>query len=93
MTATRTPTVVLLRHGESTFNASQVFTGLLDAGLTDAGAAQLAVAAGLCRAAVQINAIPTIPIVRVICSLLLSGTYVPENPTRPGRATTNTAAG
>ncbi len=51
MTATRTPTVVLLRHGESTFNASQVFTGLLDAGLTDAGAAQLAVAAGLCRAA------------------------------------------
>lgn len=51
MTATRTPTVVLLRHGESTFNASQVFTGLLDADLTDAGAAQLAVAAGLCRAA------------------------------------------
>lgn len=38
---------MLLRHGETTFNAGQVFTGLLDAGLTPAGQAQVAVAARL----------------------------------------------
>ncbi|MFT3874811.1 MAG: 2,3-bisphosphoglycerate-dependent phosphoglycerate mutase [Propioniciclava sp.] len=40
-------TLMLLRHGETTFNAGQVFTGLLDAGLTPAGESQVAVAAGL----------------------------------------------
>lgn len=39
--------LVLLRHGESTFNAASVFTGLLDADLTPAGEAQVAVAARL----------------------------------------------
>lgn len=38
---------MLLRHGETTFNAGQVFTGLLDAGLTPAGEAQVAIAARL----------------------------------------------
>lgn len=38
---------MLLRHGETTFNAGQVFTGLLDAGLTPAGEAQVGVAARL----------------------------------------------
>ena len=42
---------MLLRHGETTFNAGQVFTGLLDAGLTPAGEAQVAVAARLISAA------------------------------------------
>ncbi|AQP45313.1 2,3-bisphosphoglycerate-dependent phosphoglycerate mutase [Tessaracoccus flavus] len=44
-------TLMLLRHGESTYNAQQVFTGLLDAGLTPAGEAQVAVAADLIRGA------------------------------------------
>lgn len=39
--------LVLLRHGESTFNASSTFTGLLDVGLTPAGEAQVAIAARL----------------------------------------------
>lgn len=45
--ATTGGTLVLLRHGESRFNAAQVFTGLLDADLTPAGAAQVEVAARL----------------------------------------------
>lgn len=48
--APMTPTsgaLVLLRHGESRFNAAQVFTGLLDADLTPAGEAQVEVAARL----------------------------------------------
>lgn len=40
-------TLLLLRHGETTFNAGQVFTGLLDARLTQAGEAQVAIAAQL----------------------------------------------
>lgn len=39
--------LVLLRHGESTFNAARVFTGLLDADLTEAGERQVGVAARL----------------------------------------------
>lgn len=39
--------LVLLRHGESTFNAAKVFTGLLDADLTEAGERQVGVAAQL----------------------------------------------
>lgn len=42
-----TGVLVLLRHGESTFNAARVFTGLLDADLTPAGEAQVGVAASL----------------------------------------------
>ncbi|WP_040162426.1 2,3-bisphosphoglycerate-dependent phosphoglycerate mutase [Nigerium massiliense] len=40
-------TLILLRHGESTFNATKTFTGLLDADLTPAGAAQVGEAARL----------------------------------------------
>ncbi len=40
-------TLMLLRHGETTFNAAQVFTGLLDAPLAPSGEAQVAVAASL----------------------------------------------
>lgn len=40
-------TLMLLRHGETTFNAAQVFTGLLDADLAPSGVAQVAVAARL----------------------------------------------
>lgn len=43
--------LVLLRHGESRFNAEQIFTGLLDADLTPAGEAQVGVAARLIAAA------------------------------------------
>lgn len=42
--------LLLLRHGESTYNARQVFTGLLDVGLTEAGEAQVGIAAALIRA-------------------------------------------
>lgn len=43
-------TLVLLRHGESSFNAAKVFTGLLDAPLTPAGERQVGVAARLLAA-------------------------------------------
>ncbi|SER95608.1 2,3-bisphosphoglycerate-dependent phosphoglycerate mutase [Propionibacterium cyclohexanicum] len=39
--------IVLIRHGESTFNATKVFTGLLDAPLSVRGRQQIATAAGL----------------------------------------------
>lgn len=45
--ATNDGVLVLLRHGESTFNASQTFTGLLDADLTAAGEHQVGIAAHL----------------------------------------------
>lgn len=41
------PALLLLRHGESTFNASGTFTGLLDVPLSPAGERQVAVAARL----------------------------------------------
>jgi 2,3-bisphosphoglycerate-dependent phosphoglycerate mutase len=44
-------TLLLLRHGESVFNASKTFTGLLDVGLTPAGERQVGVAARLIREA------------------------------------------
>lgn len=43
-------TLVLLRHGESVYNATSTFTGLLDVGLTRAGERQVAIAANLMRA-------------------------------------------
>ena len=43
-------TLLLLRHGESVYNARQIFTGLLDAGLTEGGETQVGVAAALIRA-------------------------------------------
>lgn len=43
-------TLMLLRHGETTFNAASVFTGLLDAPLAPSGEAQVAVAASLIAA-------------------------------------------
>lgn len=39
--------MIWLRHGESTFNAAQIFTGLLDPPLTQAGLDQVDVAASL----------------------------------------------
>lgn len=51
MTAPRTGHLVLLRHGESVFNATSTFTGLLDVGLSPAGERQVGVAAQLLRAA------------------------------------------
>ncbi len=44
-------TLLLLRHGESVFNATSTFTGLLDVGLTAAGERQVGVAADLIREA------------------------------------------
>lgn len=43
-------TLMLLRHGETTFNAASVFTGLLDAPLAPSGEAQVAVAGSLIAA-------------------------------------------
>lgn len=45
----RVGTLVLLRHGESEYNAAQVFTGLLDVDLTEAGAEQVKEAARLLK--------------------------------------------
>lgn len=45
-----TGTLVLLRHGESEFNAAQVFTGLLDVALTPRGEEQAREAGRLLRA-------------------------------------------
>lgn len=42
-------TLLLLRHGESVFNATRTFTGLLDVGLTPAGERQVGIAAQLIR--------------------------------------------
>ncbi|MGB7962943.1 MAG: 2,3-bisphosphoglycerate-dependent phosphoglycerate mutase [Propionicimonas sp.] len=42
--------LMLLRHGETTFNAAQVFTGLLDADLAPSGEAQVGIAARLIAA-------------------------------------------
>jgi len=42
---------MLLRHGETTYNAAQVFTGLLDAPLAASGEDQVEVAADLIRSA------------------------------------------
>ena len=42
--------LVLLRHGESVYNAAQVFTGLLDVGLTGRGEEQARAAGRLLRA-------------------------------------------
>ena len=44
-------TLLLLRHGESVYNASSTFTGLLDVELTRAGERQVGVAAQLIREA------------------------------------------
>lgn len=46
-----TPTLLLLRHGESTANAAGLFTGVFDAELTARGRAEAANAAGLIRTA------------------------------------------
>ncbi|SYZ32337.1 2,3-bisphosphoglycerate-dependent phosphoglycerate mutase [Propionibacterium australiense] len=40
-------TLVLVRHGESVYNADQIFTGLLDVDLSERGVAQIGVAARL----------------------------------------------
>lgn len=58
-------TLLLLRHGESIFNASSTFTGLLDVGLTPAGERQLAVAAELiARAGLRPDVIVSSPMLR-----------------------------
>ena len=41
------PTLVLLRHGESTWNLENRFTGWTDVGLTDTGVLQAREAGGL----------------------------------------------
>lgn len=43
--------ILLIRHGESTFNAGQIFTGLLDVPLSDRGRHQITGAAALIAAA------------------------------------------
>ncbi|MDO5534976.1 MAG: 2,3-bisphosphoglycerate-dependent phosphoglycerate mutase [Propionibacteriaceae bacterium] len=60
-------TLVLLRHGESTFNAAAVFTGLLDADLTEGGARQVEVAAGLMAGAgLSVDLLVVSPMVRAV---------------------------
>ncbi len=77
-----TGTLVLLRHGESTFNAAQVFTGLLDADLTPAGAAQVSEAARLLTGAgIRADVLVVSPMVRAVrtASLLYEALgYAPE---------------
>lgn len=62
-----TGTLVLLRHGESVFNAARVFTGLLDADLTPAGVAQVGVAAQLMTdASVRPDLLVVSPMLRAV---------------------------
>lgn len=57
--------LVLLRHGESVHNAAQVFTGLLDVGLTERGREQAADAARLLVAdGLRPDVVVTSPMVR-----------------------------
>ncbi|MDO5494505.1 MAG: 2,3-bisphosphoglycerate-dependent phosphoglycerate mutase [bacterium] len=59
--------LVILRHGESTFNAAQVFTGLLDADVTAAGLAQVVEAARLMvQAGLTPERIVTSPMLRAL---------------------------
>lgn len=67
--------LVLLRHGESTFNASSTFTGLLDVGLTPGGEAQVVIAARLLIAAGLVpDLVVTTPMLRArrTASILLA---------------------
>lgn len=58
-------TLLLLRHGESIYNATSTFTGLLDVGLSPAGERQLAVAAGLiARAGLRPDLVVSSPMLR-----------------------------
>ena len=77
-------TLLLLRHGESVFNASSTFTGLLDVGLTDAGERQVGVAAGLIReAGLRPDLLIRSPMVRAIrtAELLLQELGLDDVPT------------
>ncbi len=68
--------LLLLRHGESTLNATSTFTGLLDAPLTPAGEAQVGVAASLAAAAgLRPDLLVTTPMLRArrTAELLLAG--------------------
>ncbi len=70
------PALVLLRHGESTFNASSTFTGLLDAPLSAAGEAQVGLAAALIAGAgLRPSLLITTPMLRArrTTELLLAG--------------------
>lgn len=59
------PILLLLRHGESVFNATSTFTGLLDVPLAERGERQLEVAAGLIGAAgLRPDLIVTSPMLR-----------------------------
>ncbi len=76
--------LLLLRHGESTFNAESRFTGLLDVPLSPAGEAQVGVAAALISDAhLRPDLLVTTPMVRArrTTELLLAGlglTGIPE---------------
>ncbi|HHW82831.1 MAG TPA: 2,3-bisphosphoglycerate-dependent phosphoglycerate mutase, partial [Actinomycetales bacterium] len=60
-------TLVILRHGESVFNAAQIFTGLLDADVTPAGLAQVDEAARLMVGAGLVpHHVVTSPMVRAV---------------------------
>lgn len=60
-------TLVILRHGESTFNAAKVFTGLLDADVTPAGLTQIETAAQLIAGAGLLpDRIITSPMLRAV---------------------------
>jgi 2,3-bisphosphoglycerate-dependent phosphoglycerate mutase len=68
--------LLLLRHGESTLNATSTFTGLLDAPLSPAGEAQVGVAASLVDAAgLCPDLLVTTPMLRArrTADLLLAG--------------------
>ena len=76
MKGAATARLLLLRHGESTLNASSTFTGLLDAPLSPAGEAQVGVAASLiAEAGLRPDLIVTTPMLRArrTTDLLLAG--------------------
>lgn len=70
--------LILLRHGESDFNAAQIFTGLLESRLTQAGIDQVQIAARLIQAcALHPDLIVTSPMLRARQTLDALGTLLP----------------
>ncbi|MGH9074292.1 MAG: 2,3-bisphosphoglycerate-dependent phosphoglycerate mutase [Acidimicrobiales bacterium] len=65
------PTLVLLRHGQSTFNAAKRFTGWADVGLTDAGVAE-ARQAGRAMAGARVGVVHTSVLARAITTAELA---------------------
>ena len=82
--ARRRRVLVLVRHGESRYNAEQIFTGLLDVDLSARGHAQIAAAARLMAdAGLRPRLVLTSPLLRAVRTAEgIRATLCPEAPLR-----------